>query len=524
MSSINVNTIKSRLGGPPTLPSGVVVSAAATFSSDVSIGGTLTYEDVTNIDSVGLITARNGIKIGAAGIGGTIAANGNTTLAGVVTATSFSGSGANLTGVTATDVGTLSTLNVTGFSTVKTLNQFDYLAAKGAAAGGATGIAATVSIGVTVAPKSAANRYYLQGSANGYYLEGEEAPFYNLTPGRTYRFNQNDSTNDNHPIILYFEADKATEYTSNVVYYADGVKSTAAAYNSAFNAASVRYTEIEISDTTPNVLHYQCYNHGLMGNAAQFNSGVLVQTGIATAQGGLEVGAAGVGGTISSGGNVIFAGITTVGTALSLADNVRAKFGNAGDLEVYHNGTNSFIDNNQGDLYVQTTGSGDDVFVQSADALYLQSGGANTRLLVNGVGSFTFDNGTLIEKCKITAGKLSDNTNIDLLDGMVHYFTTQETTTSTPNIRESGSRTLGDAMNTGDIITVNVVTTAAAGGYSANLTIDGNAVTEEWVGGSAPSAGGASGLDIYVYTIIRIGSGTGDSGFKVIANVTNATN
>ena len=49
MSSINVNTIKSRLGGPPTLPSGVVVSAAATFSSDVSIGGTLTYEDVTNI-------------------------------------------------------------------------------------------------------------------------------------------------------------------------------------------------------------------------------------------------------------------------------------------------------------------------------------------------------------------------------------------------------------------------------------------------------------------------------------------
>ena len=488
VATLNQNTSGTAggLSGTPDITVRNITGVAATFT------GVLTYEDVTNVDSVGIVTARSGVELGAAGVGGTISGTGNA--------------------------------QFVGFTTVKNLNQFDYLAAKGAAAGGATGIAATVSIGVTVAPKSAANRYYLQGSANGYYLEGEEAPFYNLTPGRTYRFNQNDSTNDNHPIILYFEADKATEYTSNVVYYADGVKSTAAAYNSAFNAASVRYTEIEISDTTPNVLHYQCYNHGLMGNAAQFNSGVLVQTGIATAQGGLEVGAAGVGGTISSGGNVIFAGITTVGTALSLADNVRAKFGNAGDLEVYHNGTNSFIDNNQGDLYVQTTGSGDDVFVQSADALYLQSGGANTRLLVNGVGSFTFDNGTLIEKCKITAGKLSDNTNIDLLDGMVHYFTTQETTTSTPNIRESGSRTLGDAMNTGDIITVNVVTTAAAGGYSANLTIDGNAVTEEWVGGSAPSAGGASGLDIYVYTIIRIGSGTGDSGFKVIANVTNATN
>ena len=89
MSSINVNTIKSRLGGPPTLPSGVVVSAAATFSSDVSIGGTLTYEDVTNVDVVGIITAKGGIKFGAAGVGGTIRANGDTTLAGVVTATSF---------------------------------------------------------------------------------------------------------------------------------------------------------------------------------------------------------------------------------------------------------------------------------------------------------------------------------------------------------------------------------------------------------------------------------------------------
>ena len=99
MSSINVNTIKSRLGGPPTLPSGVVVSAAATFNNDVSIGGTLTYEDVTNVDAVGLITARNGIKFGVAGVGGTIRANGDTTLAGVVTATSFSGAATGLTGV-----------------------------------------------------------------------------------------------------------------------------------------------------------------------------------------------------------------------------------------------------------------------------------------------------------------------------------------------------------------------------------------------------------------------------------------
>ena len=85
MSSINVNTIKSRLGGPPTLPSGVVVSAAATFNNDVSIGGTLTYEDVTNVDVVGLITARSGIKFGIAGVGGTIDGVGNAILSGITT-------------------------------------------------------------------------------------------------------------------------------------------------------------------------------------------------------------------------------------------------------------------------------------------------------------------------------------------------------------------------------------------------------------------------------------------------------
>ena len=76
-------------------------------------------------------------------------------------------------------------------------------------------------------------------------------------------------------------------------------------------------------------------------------------------------------------------------------------------------------------------------------------------------------------------------------------------------------------MGTGDVCSVTLITTAAAAGYSANLTIDGSAVTEEWVGGAAPSAGsGDNGLDIYTYTIIKTGSGA----YTVIANLTYATN
>ena len=79
-------------------------------------------------------------------------------------------------------------------------------------------------------------------------------------------------------------------------------------------------------------------------------------------------------------------------------------------------------------------------------------------------------------------------------------------------------------MTAGDVVTVTVITTTAAAGYSAHMTIDGQTITEEWVGGSAPSAGSSDGLDIYCYTIICThATNTGDSGFKVIANLTNAT-
>jgi hypothetical protein len=120
----------------------------------------------------------------------------------------------------------------------------------------------------------------------------------------------------------------------------------------------------------------------------------------------------------------------------------------------------------------------------------------------------------LREGVNITAGKLSDNTNINLENGMVHLFTTTETTTSTPNIRYSASTSLNSVMNTGEAISVTLITTAASAAYSAQLTIDGNAVTEYWIGGSAPSAGGSSGYDLHTYTIIKTASAT----FTVIAN------
>ena len=137
-------------------------------------------------------------------------------------------------------------------------------------------------------------------------------------------------------------------------------------------------------------------------------------------------------------------------------------------------------------------------------------------LLFSGEGANL--HGLLKEKVTISADKLSVNTQIDVGTSAVHYRTTTETTTSTPNLRYSASMSLNDAMNIGEALTVTIITTAAAAGYSAQLTIDGNNVTERWIGGSAPTTGNASGLDIYTYNIIKTANAT----FTVIANLTNA--
>ena len=96
----------------------IITGTAATFTgginaaqSDVSVRnltgvaatftGVLTYEDVTNVDSVGIVTARGGVEFGASGVGGTITATGQAEFAGVVTATSYHGDGSNLTGIEA---------------------------------------------------------------------------------------------------------------------------------------------------------------------------------------------------------------------------------------------------------------------------------------------------------------------------------------------------------------------------------------------------------------------------------------
>ena len=65
---------------------GNVIATKGTYSGNVTIGGTLTYEDVTNVDSIGLVTARNGIEVGASpGVAASVSVDGNAIFSGITT-------------------------------------------------------------------------------------------------------------------------------------------------------------------------------------------------------------------------------------------------------------------------------------------------------------------------------------------------------------------------------------------------------------------------------------------------------
>lgn len=188
----------------------------------------------------------------------------------------------------------------------------------------------------------------------------------------------------------------------------------------------------------------------------------------------------------------------------------------AGDAlgEIYFGGSDG--DQFHGGALIQSvveSGVGDNDM--PADLRFFTNGGATTateRLRITSTGGVNFSNGELIENANVTAGKLSDNQTINLDNGMVHLFTTTETTTATPNIMSTAG--INTSMSNGDAITVTLITTAAAGAYCANIQIDGAAVTENWIGGSAPSDGGSSGVDVHTFSIIKTASAT----FTVLGN------
>jgi hypothetical protein len=119
------------------------------------------------------------------------------------------------------------------------------------------------------------------------------------------------------------------------------------------------------------------------------------------------------------------------------------------------------------------------------------------------------------EKVTISGTAATGTVNFDILTQSVLYYTFNSTGNWTLNFRGDGSTLLNSVMSIGESMTVVFFATqTTVAYYNSAVQIDGNAVTPKWQGGSAPTAGNASGIDVYSYTIIK----TANAVFTVFAS------
>ena len=123
----------------------------------------------------------------------------------------------------------------------------------------------------------------------------------------------------------------------------------------------------------------------------------------------------------------------------------------------------------------------------------------------------------ILETTTLSTSAVTATQNYDVItNGAVTYVTASNTSNYTLNVRGDGSTTLNSVMSTGQALTIaHLVTNGATAYYLTTLQIDGttSGVTTEWQGGTAPSSGNTSSVDIYSITIIK----TGNAAFTAFA-------
>jgi hypothetical protein len=122
-----------------------------------------------------------------------------------------------------------------------------------------------------------------------------------------------------------------------------------------------------------------------------------------------------------------------------------------------------------------------------------------------------------LEGVTVSATAATGTINYDVTTQSVIYYTSNASANWTVNFRASSGTSLNSAMATGEVITVVFAVTQGSTAYYNNaITIDGTSVTPKYQNGTAWSAGNASAIDVYTYTIIKTGSAT----YTVLASQT----
>jgi hypothetical protein len=120
------------------------------------------------------------------------------------------------------------------------------------------------------------------------------------------------------------------------------------------------------------------------------------------------------------------------------------------------------------------------------------------------------------EVATVSATAATGTIAYDITTQSVLYYTSNASANWTVNFRGSSGTSLDSVMATGESMSATfMVTQGATAYYNSAVQIDGSSVTPKWQGGTAPTSGNASGIDIYNYVIIKTGSAT----FTVLAAI-----
>ena len=449
---------------------GTASSPAISFGNDTNSGFYLPANEQPAVTSNGSEVAR--FNPGGLDVTGIVTASAGVNVSGTVTATAFAGDGSNLTGIDATAI------------------------------------------------KDSGGNVKAQANPNGVVvtgiLTGSTANFTGVVTASSFEGDGSNLTNLPAGLGTALSSDNTSPL--NKIYYTDQVLGVASTITidppDTAIVAYTQYAEIEVSGDADLIV----------ADGDEFVPNILgigtTQTLPALGKSGGRVRADNFADAAGTGAPEFTAGLTISGvcTATSFS-------GNATGLAAGATGSDLTLSGNVsigGTLTYQDVTNVDAVgMVTARKGIQVLADGVD----VTGVGTFKSGldlEGILKEEVNVVANKLSAAPNININNGMMHLFTTTETTTATPNIISTVG--INTTMSVGEAISVTVVTTAAAAGYAATVHIDGNTVgtnggTLNWTGGSAPSAGGASGVDIYAYTIMKTASAT----YTVIASLTKTS-
>jgi len=230
-----------------------------------------------------------------------------------------------------------------------------------------------------------------------------------------------------------------------------------------------------------------------------------------------------VGGASASGAKLTVTGNTYVSGTIQVPDNGKLAVGNSLDLQIYHNGSNSFIETTStstGDFYITARGTNHDLYLEAADDIYIRPQGNESGIDVIGNGAVSLYHNNVLQLNTTSTGISTNTIDATVAAGSAGNFVVMD---GTRLAYRTAAQVLSDIGGTSSSGVTSVATTApilggtitSTGTISLRSPVSGN-----WHNGGAPVVGTDGLMEIGRYIDFHT-SNTGTSDYDVRLNATS---